>query len=69
MNFRSTVLIILIVLVPASAMGEIRALRFVKQIGVGWAPDKSGWMSFVSFSPDGTMVASDGAISPDDHRI
>jgi WD40 repeat protein len=66
MNFRSTVLIILIVLVPASAMGESHALRFVKQIGVGWAPDKSGWMSFVSFSPDGTMVASDGAISPDD---
>ena len=35
-------------------------MRFVKQIGVGWDPDKFGWMSFASFSPDGTMVASEG---------
>ena len=60
MNFRSAVLIIVIVLVPSSSLAESRALRFVKQIGVGWDPDKFGWMSFASFSPDGTMVASDG---------
>lgn len=66
MNFRSAVLIILVVFVPASSLGESHALRFVKRIGVGWDPDKFGWMSFVSFSPDGTMVASDGATAPGD---
>lgn len=43
-----------------------RILEPVKQIGVGWRIGKPGWMSFVSFSPDGTMVASDGASTPDD---
>jgi WD40 repeat protein len=66
MNYRSAVLILAIVLMPVSSLGESRALHFVKQIGVGWKPDKFGWMGFVSFSPDGTMVASDGATSPDD---
>jgi|HubBroStandDraft_6_1064221.scaffolds.fasta_scaffold00432_20 dipeptidyl aminopeptidase/acylaminoacyl peptidase len=45
---------------------DSRALEFVKQIGVGWQTDKFGWMSFVSFSPDGTMVASDGPTVPED---
>lgn len=45
---------------------ESRTLEPVKQIGVGWHTDKWAWMSFVSFSPDGTMVASDGASTPDD---
>jgi WD40 repeat protein len=45
---------------------ESHALTFVKQIGVGWQTDKFGWMSFVSFSQDGTMVASDGPTAPDD---
>jgi WD40 repeat protein len=67
MNFRSAVLIMVIVLVPVSSMSESRALHFVKQIGVGWQPDNyMGWMGFVSFSPDGAMVASDSATAADD---
>jgi WD40 repeat protein len=46
--------------------GDSHALERVQQIGVGWQADKFGWMSFVSFSPDGTMVASDGASTPND---
>ncbi len=42
------------------------ALTFVKEIGVGRDPNKWGWMSFVAFSPDGTMVASDGPSTPED---
>lgn len=43
-----------------------KVLKFVSEIGVGWQTKKFGWMSFVSFSPDGAMVASDGARAPDD---
>ena len=46
--------------------GESRPLQFVRQIGSGWLSEKPGWMSFVSFSPDGTMVASDDAAAPGD---
>ena len=35
------------------------------RIGVGWTVGE-GWMSFVAFSPDGKMVASDGPASPED---
>jgi WD40 repeat protein len=42
-----------------------RGLRFVRKIGVGWRTDLFGWMGFVSFSSDGTMVASDGPIAAD----
>jgi WD40 repeat protein len=42
------------------------ALEVVQQIGVGWQTDKFGWMSFVSFSPDGKIVASDGPSLPND---
>jgi len=52
-------------LVPGISRGETHALTFVKQIGVGWDTEKYGWMSFVAFSQDGTMVASDGATAPD----
>jgi len=52
--------------VPSFAQSQSRALKFEKEIGVGWQPDKYGWMSFVSFSPDGTMVASDGPSRPED---
>jgi WD40 repeat protein len=66
-NWRAvTIGIVLILFLPGIARSESRALQFVKEIGVGWRPDKFGWMSFVSFSPDGTMVASDGATAPDD---
>jgi WD40 repeat protein len=57
---------ILLLFVPGIARGESHALKFEKQIGIGWQADKYGWMSFVSFSPDGTMVASDGSTAPDD---
>lgn len=43
-----------------------RALEFYKKIGVGFRQDVYGWMRFVSFSPDGTMIASDGPAAPDD---
>jgi len=67
MNWRAVAIpIMLILFLPGIARSETHALQFVKQIGVGWQPDKFGWMSFVSFSPDGTTVASDGATAPDD---
>lgn len=65
MNCRSAILIVLSLLVPGILRSESHALTFVKQIGVGWQTDKSGWMSFVTFNQDGTMVASDGATAPD----
>ncbi len=52
--------------VQPSSESTHRFLRFVKEIGVGWKTEKFGWMGFVSFSPDGSMVASDGATAPDD---
>ena len=66
MNYRYTILIVLVLFVPGISHSQSLALEFVKQIGVGWRPEKSGWMSFVSFSPDGTMVASNGPTTPDD---
>src|SRR5712692_9233869 len=51
---------------PGSAQSQSHALKLEKEIGVGWPADKYGWMSLVSFSPDGTMVASDGPAAPDD---
>lgn len=69
-SVRSNVVIlalgILLQFVPGIAQSQSHALKFEKQIGVGWRADKYGWMSFVSFSPDGTMVASDGPTAPDD---
>ncbi|HVO99038.1 MAG TPA: hypothetical protein VMT15_13265 [Bryobacteraceae bacterium] len=42
-------------------------LKFDKEIGVGWRTGNyQGWMSFVAFSADGTMVASDGPADTDD---
>jgi hypothetical protein len=46
------------------AAGHI--LKPVGKIGVGWDGRKFAWMSFVAFSPDGRMVASDGPATPDD---
>jgi WD40 repeat protein len=43
-----------------------RVLELFKKIGVGFRQDVNGWMSFVSFSPDGKMVASDGPAVPED---
>jgi len=66
MKFRSGLFIALILFVPRFLYSQPPALEFVKHIGVGWQPDKFGWMSFVAFSPDGMKVASDAAIARDD---
>ena len=66
MNAVIPVLGILLLFVPGNAHSEGHALKFEKQIGIGWRGDRHGWMSFVSFSPDGTMVASDGSAAPGD---
>jgi WD40 repeat protein len=55
-----------VLLLPGTAHSQTHTLRFEKEIGVGWKLDKSGWMSLVKFSADGTMVASDGPETPDD---
>ncbi len=65
MSCRNTIFIALALLMPRIADSESHALRFVREIGVGWQ-QKSGWMSFVSFSADGTRVASDASSAPDD---
>src|ERR1700733_7945180 len=51
--------------VPCLAQSHV--LKFDKGIGVGWRTgDYQGWMSFVAFSADGKMVASDGPADADD---
>jgi WD40 repeat protein len=52
--------------IPSIAKGE-HLLTLERQIGFGWSPDKYSWMSFVSFSPDGKMVASDGPAAANDN--
>jgi len=64
MNRRSAILIAAILLLLVTSQAQSPALKFVKKIGFGWPTDKWGWMSFVAFSPDGTMVASDGPATP-----
>ena len=56
MRNRLAVAIALILSLSAGSRSEARPLEFVKAIGT----PVQGWMSFVSFSPDGTMVAADG---------
>jgi hypothetical protein len=56
----------ILLFVPGIAHSEGHALKFEKEIGIGWQWGKYGWMSFVSFNQDGTMVASDGPTAPDD---
>jgi len=64
---RLTVLTGLMLLAPGVSYSQNHVLQFVKQIGVGWRTDThTGWMSFVAFSPDGKMVASDGPAAPSD---
>lgn len=66
MRFRTLLLFLLMFLLPNVGQGQNHALEFVKQIGGGWRTDRFGWMSFVQFSSDGKMVASDAASSPDE---
>jgi len=56
----------LLVAPSGMAQGQPHVLEFYEKIGVGFRLGSFGWMSFVSFSPDGTMVASDGPVRPDD---
>jgi WD40 repeat protein len=57
---------VLLVLFATNAYPEGQLLKFYKKIGIGGAARWSGWMSFVAFSSDGSMVASDGPQTPDD---
>ncbi len=59
---------VLVFLLTAGAPAENHLLRFLSKIGVSAADGWMGWMSFVAFSPDGTMVASDGPPTLDDTR-
>ena len=49
MQCRSATLVVLTRLAPAILRSASQAVTFVKQIGVGWQADKSGWMGFVVF--------------------
>lgn len=51
---------------PVVGCSQTAVLKFEKKIGVPWKLGAFGWMSFVAFSPDGSMVASNGPASPDD---
>jgi WD40 repeat protein len=57
---------VLLLAIPGICRAEPPVLKYVRQIGVARNPDKWGWMSFVAFSPDGTMVASDGGTARND---
>jgi WD40 repeat protein len=56
----------LILLAACGTSSTAGPLRFAKQIGGGWNSSQFGWMSFVAFSPDGALIASDGATGPSD---
>jgi WD40 repeat protein len=66
MNCRSAIFLAATLFFQTVSLSQQPALKFVKEIGVGWQTDKWGWMSFVAFNPDGTIVASDGATAPGD---
>jgi WD40 repeat protein len=66
MKRRHAILVVFLLVGCCVAFSEPRALTFVKKIGVGWRTDKFGWMSFVAFNGDGSMVASDASTGPND---
>jgi WD40 repeat protein len=66
MKLRSTSLVLILEIAFVLSHCESQTLQFVKKIGPGWQSEKWAWMSFVAFSADGTMVASDGAAAPGD---
>jgi WD40 repeat protein len=71
MNLRTAIFVAALFFVPTVSRSEPHPLKFVKKIGVGWKTDlwkeqKWGWMSFVAFNRDGTMIAADAATAPDD---
>jgi WD40 repeat protein len=57
--------VVLALLLPGTAHGAPHVLRPLKAIGVPWREDGPHWMSFVAFSADGSMVASDGPSAGD----
>jgi len=59
-------LVALFILMASSVFAEEPLLRFQGKIGVSAKEGWWGWMSFVAFSPDGRMVASDGPITSSD---
>lgn len=61
MKRRTALLVATILFAPAFGTSQQVSLKPVKKIGIGWSPEKWGWMSFVAFNQDGTMVASDRA--------
>jgi len=63
MNRRSAIFLAIGLFIPRLSYSTPPVLKPVKRIGVGWQTGKWGWMSFVAFSPDGTMVASDAPAS------
>jgi len=63
MNYRSAIIALALFLGPNVSYAGQSALTFAKQIGSGGT---AGWMSFVAFSPDGTVIASDAPATPDD---
>ena len=59
---RPLVLSLFLQVVPVIAQPQSHALKFDREIGIGGGR----WMSFVAFSADGTMVASDGPATAGD---
>lgn len=55
-----------VLMVAELSLGADHLVLAERRIGVGFRLGSFGWMSFVAFSPDGTMVASDGPTSPND---
>jgi WD40 repeat protein len=54
----------IVALSVSSAAVASPALKFVRQIGVGWDPAKFSWMNFVAFDPTGRLIVSDGPSTP-----
>ena len=65
MSCRAAIIVFALIFGTSVAHAEQHALTFVKRIGGGWG-NGWGWMSFVSFSPDGTEIAADAPASPSD---
>lgn len=60
------IIIALILILPTTSYTDGSILKFEKKIGIGWDTGVNGWMSFVAFDRNGTMVASDGPEAPHD---
>lgn len=63
---RLGVAVLSLLLAASTSAADGHVLKPVAKIGVGWDANKPAWMSFVAFSLDGKMVASDGPATKDD---